>query len=210
MVGLIAGAVGAIGTIVSAAVTVTKALAVVGLAVNGLKALGNALMGIAKAVGLIQPEMNVEDLGDKALQAEEEGIKPENFNSYAEYVKAVEGFKVDPEKSKQLTEEEKVKKGIELTTGVTVERFEGFPIEEFFTYAGKNPEYFTEAKMKELGKLMEVDGKYVSDVLNYMNGTEKNDFSLGKTIDTLTKIEKKVNPNISDDDALDIVLNIRK
>ena len=64
--------------------------------------------------------------------------------------------------------------------------------------------------MKELGKLMEVDGKYVSDVLNYMNGTEKNDFALEKIMDTLINIEKKVNPNISDDDALDTILAIRK
>ena len=202
--------VGAISTIASVAVTVTKALSVIGLGINGLKALGNALMGIAKAVGLIQPETKVEDLGDKALQAEQEGISPEQFNNYGEYVKAVEGFKTNPEKSKLLTEEEKVNKGIELTTGVTVERFEGFPIDKFFMYAGNNPEYFTEAKMKELGKLMEVDGKYVSDVLNYMNGTEKNDFALEKIMDTLIDIEKKVNPNISDDDALDTILAIRK
>ena len=207
MVGLIAGAV---GKIVSAAITVTKALATAGLAINALTALGNALMGIAKVVGLIQPEMNVEDLGDKALQAEEAGIKPEKYNSYAEYVKAVEGFKVDLEKSKLLLEEEKVKKGIELVSGVTIERFEGFPIEEFFTYTKNNPEYFTEARMKELGKLMKIDGECLPEVLNYMNGIEKNDYLIEKAIETLTKIEKEVNPNVSDSDAFDVILNIRK
>lgn len=206
MFGIIAGAITAITT---AAVTVTKALAVVGMAVEGLKAIGNALMGLAKAVGLIKPECEVEDLGDKALQAEEQGIRPENFDSYDEYVKAVEAFETNPEKSKLIPEEEKIRKGIELTAGTTIEKFEGFPIEEFLTCVGKKSGYFTEERMQEFGKLMAVDGRYVSDFLKYMNGSVKNDLALEKVIDTLTGIEKTVNPSISDDDALDIVLNIR-
>ena len=204
------GFMAAVGAIASTAVTVVKGLVGLGLAVNALKALGTAVIGIAKALGLIESETNVEDLGDKALQAGEEGITPEKYDRYEAYVKAVEGFKADPEKSKLLTEEDNVKKGLELIAGVMVERFEGFPIGELFMYAGKNPEYFTEARMRELGKLIVGDEKYIFDVLNYMNGTEKNDILLEKTIDTLMKIEKKVNPDISDDDALDIVLNVRK
>lgn len=62
---------GAIGAIVTAAVTVSKALAVVGLAGQGLKVIGNAIASIAKALGIIKPERDVEEIGDRALQAEE-------------------------------------------------------------------------------------------------------------------------------------------
>ncbi len=201
---------GTIAAIATAAVSVTKSLAVVGLAVQGLKTLGNSLMVVAKVLGLIKPENKIEELGDKALQAEEDGIKLENYKSYAEYVKAVEEYDVDVEKSELIPEERKILKGIELTTGVIIEKFPELPIVDFFEYAGKNPEYFTEDRMKEIGNLMKDNGKYVSDILNYMNGSEKDDFILGTTIDTLTSIEKKVNPEISNKDALKYVLNIRK
>ena len=74
-------------TIGSIAATLTKAVALVGLAVQGLKIIGSAVMGIAKALfpNAFKPETTVEDLGDKAIQS---GFKPEDFKSYEEYVKA--------------------------------------------------------------------------------------------------------------------------
>lgn len=97
--------------IISFTVSVTKAIVTLGLAAEGLTAIGNALTAIGKALGLIRPETQVENLGDQALQAEEAGITPDAFDAYEDYVKAVESFQLDPEKSKQFTPEEKVKKG---------------------------------------------------------------------------------------------------
>lgn len=130
---------GTIAAIAAAATTVTKALAVVGLAVQGLRVIGNVLTSLGKALGLIKPETKVEDLGDKAIQSE---YNPENFDSYADYVKAVEAYDLDPEKSKLTTEEEKIKKGMELAAGVTIEKYQDFPIEEFCVAVGQNPEFF--------------------------------------------------------------------
>lgn len=45
---------GAVGTIVAAAVSVTKALAVAGLAIQGLKAIGAVFTALCKALGLDQ------------------------------------------------------------------------------------------------------------------------------------------------------------
>lgn len=199
-----------LSTICAAAVSVVKSLTVVELAVQGLKVLGNALMGIAKTFGLVKVESKVEDLGDKALQAEEEGIYPEKFLTYAEYVNAVEAFEVDPEKSKMIPEEKKVQKGIELTAGVTIERFPNLPVAEFFECVGKNPEYFTEPKIEEIGKLVMQDEEYLAEILNYIDGTEQEDSAIEKMIETLKNIEKNVNPDMSDRDALKNVLNIRK
>ena len=98
-----------IGSIVATAITVTSKLMEVGLAVQGLKVIGNVLMSLGKALGLIKPETNVTDLGDKALQSE---YNPEDFNSYEDYVNAVEKYDLDPEKSKLTTEEDKIKKGM--------------------------------------------------------------------------------------------------
>lgn len=196
-----------LGTIAAAATTVTKALAVVGLAVQGLRVIGNVLTSLGKALGLIKPETKVEDLGDKAIQSE---YNPENFDSYADYVKAVEAYDLDPEKSKLTTEEEKIKKGMELAAGVTIEKYQDFPIEEFCVAVGQNPEFFTEAKMGEIAKLMEADGQYIPSILNYVNGSEKDSKKIQAAVDTLLGVEKSVNPGISDKEAYRNVMRARK
>lgn len=197
---------GTIAAIVTAATTVTKALAVVGLAVQGLRSLGNVFMSLGKALGLIKPEMKVEDLGDKAIQS---GYNPEDYDSYAEYVKAVEDYDLDPEKSKLTTEEEKIKKGMELATGVTIEKYHEFPIEDFCIAVGNNQKYFTSEKMGEIAKLIQSDGQYIPNLLNYMNGTEKDSAKIQNAVETLVGVEKSVNPAISDKDAYKQVMQLR-
>lgn len=207
---LLITAITAVTAIAATAFKVANGLAAIGLAVEGLKVLGNALLGVIKELGLIKQEDTVEDLGDKALQAEEAGIVPENFNSYAEYVRNIEEFKINPEKSKLIEEEKKVQKGIELTAGVTLEKFPELPIEEFFQLAGENSKYFTDDRMKELGKLISEEPKYISNMVKYMNGTEKNQSVLNDTIDSLKNIEKIIKPDISDEQAFQNILDIRK
>lgn len=198
---------GIIMGIVSAAVTVTEALAAAKLAVEGLKMLCGALMCVAKAMGLLQPENRVDELGDKALQAEEVGITPEKFDTYAEYVRQVEAFEVDPKKTAMYTDTQKILKGTELTAGVMLEEFPDLPVEQFFTYAGKNPEYFTEARMEALGAQLKEEPALLSNVLGYLDGSEKNDLKLDRTMTALIEIEKKIDPEISDSDALKKVLD---
>ena len=198
---------GTIGAIVAAATTVAKALAIVGLAVQGLNKIGNILLSLGKALGLIKKETKIDELGDKAIQS---GYKPEDFNSYAEYVKAVENFELDAEKSKKISEEDKIKKGMELSAGAIIESFNDFPIQDFCIEIGKNPEYFTPEKMEEIAKLIKENGNYIPSILNYVNGTEKDELKLQKTIDTLVSVEKHVNPSISDKDALKNALQARR
>jgi hypothetical protein len=198
---------GAIAAIATAATTVVKSVAVIGLAIQGLKAIGNALVSLGKALGLIKPEIKTEELGDKAIQS---GYNPADYDSYAEYVRDVENYELDPEKSKQISEEEKIKKGMELASGVMIEKYQDFPMEDFCIVVGQNPDFFTEPKMKEIAKLVETDSQYISSILGYIDGSEKDDMKLQDIIDTLSTVEKTTNPNLSDKDALKNVLEIRK
>lgn len=198
---------GTIAAIAAAATTVTKTLAVVSLAVQGLRTIGNVLTSLGKALGLIKPEIKVAELGDKAIQS---GYNPEDFDSYAEYVRNVEDYDLDPEKSMLTTEEEKITKGMELAAGVTIEQYQEFPIEDFCVAIGQNPEYFTEAKMGELAKLMQADGQHIPSILNYVNGTEKDSVKIQTAVDTLLGVEKNVNPGISDKEAYRNVMEARK
>ena len=193
-----------ISGIVSFAVATTKAVATLGLVVEGLKALGNILTVIGKALGLIKPETQVDELGDKALQAEEAGITPDQFETYSAYVKAIDGFQVDPEKSKQTSLEQKVEKGIELTIGIAKEKFPEISVETFSKLGAlieKYPNVFTEDSMLVLTQKMEMDSDCVENVAGYLDRTEKNQDRLEGAEQILTEMIKVAVPGTDDDAA---------
>ena len=84
---------GFIAGIVAAATSVTNVLVSVSLVLRDLKTIGNILVTLGKALGLIKPDIKVSELGDKALQS---GYNPEDYDSYLEYVNAVENYNLDP------------------------------------------------------------------------------------------------------------------
>lgn len=198
---------GAIGAIVTAAVTVSKALAVVGLAVQGLKAIGNAIASITKALGIIKPERDVEEIGDRALQAEEKGMTTDKYSSYEAWVKDIEkdDWGYDPEKNKDMDPQKKVLKGVEVSTAVTMERFPGLPIQKFFSLAGKNPEFFTVERMDEIGKLASADSDAFGKVVNYVTGSARDHTTVDAASDILMDIERTIDPGVSENMAYDKV-----
>lgn len=205
---LIVAIVGAVGAVASAATSVVKALAVTGLAVEGFKAVGGMLMLLGRELGLLRPEEEIDELGNKALQC---GYDPEQFNSYAEYVKAVQDFdNLDPEKSEQLTAEQKIEKGTELAAGLAIEKFGDLPLAELCIEMGKKSHFFTDANLQEIGKKILADGSCITDIFNFITGREKSDFTRGKTIDYLMNVEKGTHPKMSDLDAYTRVVNLTK
>ena len=198
---------GVIVAVTTAVAGVMKGLAVAGLALQGLKSLAAPLLELGKELGLIEPETDVEDLGDKAIQSD---LNPDDFDCYEEYLKAVEDYKLDPEKSKLSTEEKKIQKGIELTVGVMIDTYQEFPMGEFINMIGHNQSFFTESKMGELAIVIKTDGQSISDILHYVDGTEKNSTKIQGTVDTLLEIEKNTNPGLSDKEAFKNVMELRQ
>ena len=193
--------------ILGALTTFMEGLAVASLALQGLKSLAAPLLELGKELGLIEPETDVEDLGDKAIQSD---LNHDDFDCYEEYLKAVEDYKLDPEKSKLSTEEKKIQKGIELTVGVMIDKYQEFPMGEFINMIGHNQSFFTESKMGELAIVIKTDGQSISDILHYVDGTEKNSTKIQGTVDTLLEIEKNTNPGISDKEAFKNVMELRQ
>lgn len=198
---------GFIAGIVAAATSVTNVLVSVSLVLHDLKTIGNILVTLGKALGLIKPDIKVSELGDKALQS---GYNPEDYDSYLEYVNAVENYNLDPEKSNLTTEEDKLKKAMELAVGVTIEKYENLPVQEFCIAVGENIKYFTETKIKEIGKLIQLDESNISRILNYINGTERDSKQIQRVVDTLMEVEKISNPEISEKEAYKDIIQLRK
>ena len=80
---------------------------IVSLPVLEVLAVFQVLKAILEKLGIIEPEVKEDELGDKALQAEEAGIKRENFDTYDDFYKEIQNFEVDPNKSKKYSDAEK-------------------------------------------------------------------------------------------------------
>ena len=159
---------------------------------------------------MIKPETEVEDLGDKALQAEQDGIVPENFDSYEEYMKTVEDYETDPERSKQISQEDKMRKGLELISGVMIEKFKDFPMSDLLVSMGKNIDFFTPEKVGELAGVIMKEPNVIGDLSGYLSGAEKNDAKLESAIDTLASVTKMVEPEKNDVEILRDIAALRK
>jgi hypothetical protein len=62
---------------------------------------------LLKELGLLKENEKPEEIGDRCKQAEEAGIDRTKFNTFEEYEKAIREFKLDPEKSKNISSDDK-------------------------------------------------------------------------------------------------------
>ena len=190
-------------TIESILTSVAKVLAVAGTAIQEIV---DIFATLAEALGLLDSEINPEELGDKAIES---AYNPDDYNSYDEYLEAVEAYEIDPEKSKNISEEDKLSKGMEIILGALINKYEETPMEEFCIEMASN-KYFSSEKTKEIAKLIQDDKANISNILNYVNGTERDEHKLQNVIQTLVQVEKSVNPNISDKEAEKNVIMARR
>lgn len=186
----------------TAAALLPKIVEVVG---KNILEFAQILSGILKGLGLINPDEEVTDLGDKALQAADDGITPEKYNTYEEYLKAIEDFDLDPEKSKEIDEGKKLEKGVEVITATLVERY-GDVMGDFLLLIGKNQPYFME-RMPFITTVVRDSIANFGDIVRYIQGTETDTKKSNDTLRVLYDIEKKVNPEATIDD---LMINIEK
>lgn len=196
---------GILSTAISVAVKVVSFVSEMGLSIKGLETVGKVFILIAKVLGIIKTkEIEVEELGDKALQAEKEGIKPENYGTYEEYLNKIEKFELDSEDSKRWTEKEKIEKGIELTSAALAEKY-GAAIADILLEVAKNPEFFNSQRVKEYIELCSEKQISGNEIVDYLNGDIKNIVHRDQINSAMLDIEKKLNPNISEAEAQQII-----
>ena len=178
-----------------------------------LEKFGRALENFFKELGLIEPEDNVEEIGDRALQAEQNDLHPikiEDFDSHEKYLAALKEYEVDAEKSALIPKDDKFHKALEILLGAAIARY-GQPMSEFSQIIVSNPDLYSQAgRLNEFASLIRSDPKTFAEVINYMENkstsTEKNDAAFDK----LVEMEKKVHPDVSDAEIWMAVSDMKK
>lgn len=179
-----------------------------------IETMARAVMAIAKVLGLIGPEEGVESFGDKVLQAEEAGYKLEDYDSYNDYVKAIEDFRIDPEKSGHYSPEQKEECAAKVLSGLIIEKHpevkEGF--KELAELATSKSEYFQSERIEQLGKLMAEEKEFglFKNVVDVINGVEKNYVIVDQAFNWMKTVEKRMDPALTEAAACEKIMSMIK
>ena len=159
--------------------------------------ISNIVSAVAKALGALNQEDNLDELGAKAMQADK---KPEDFDSYQEYIEYLRNeIKLDKEKFEKAGEVEKLARKA-VGTGIAMKSINekkdvDIPIETWVAFGKLG---FDETKAKEIDTFIDVlkNGK-LEDFAKYVDGKLE---GIDKNIemgDTLVSVYKELEPNSS-------------
>jgi hypothetical protein len=192
--GAIASAVSSIGPAVSSfCTTVLPRIAPV------LDQVGQILKTVANVVfsvlEIFRPGEDVEEMGDRALQAAGQGITPEKFETFDEYMAEIRNFQLDPEKSAATGSAEKVTAGLAIGTVGLEKKFdtpEG-ALGPIWLLAAANPAYFTADRLISIVQT----GSHVLNIVRYFEG-KLGPADAVNARDTLMDLERKRTPEMTD------------
>ena len=183
-----------LSTVVSNLAPLANALAV---AIPATGVLGKAVLAIqvlSIVLGVIGKDDTIEDIGDRAIQAQEAGINPENYSTYREYVDAIKSFELDPKKSKEISSTEKMIAGLGVQYWGFEENF-GVGTGDIIVKTLQSPDYFTGERLTAY--LDKVES--ISDVVAYFDNKLSKSERLSVT-EKLVEAEKVLDPQKSEFD----------
>ena len=178
-----------------------------------LEKFGRALEEFFKALGLIEQEDKLEEIGDKSLQAEQDELNPikvEDFDSYEKYLAKVKEYEVDAEKSALIPQDDKLHKAIEILLGMAIGKY-GQSMGEFGQIVVNNPDFYSKSgRLEEFASVALTNPQAFAEIVNYIENknmsTEKNDAAFDK----LVEMEKKHSPNVAESEIWTTVSDMKK
>lgn len=128
---------------------------VVPVLIGGLEKLStfvSVVQAVLQIMQIFRPDDKLNDIGDRAIQAARQDIKPENFDSFEAYMEEIRAFELDPAESGKITDTEKFAAGLAVGAQGLDEKFnvrEG-TMANLWPLVAKNPEYFSSERLTAL------------------------------------------------------------
>jgi len=167
-IGSAISAISALGSAISS--FATSVAPVIGPIIDTIKPLADTLGRFANmfltVMGILRPNEKVEDIGERAMQASEQGIKPEKFERFDQYMDALRDFDLDPDKATQRSSAAKILAGIGVCTLGLEDKlnYERGALNSLWVLPIANPEYFTPDRMQNLVNA----GNFAGDAIAYL------------------------------------------
>lgn len=202
LLGLITGALGVATGIVQ---SIAGALTAVGTA---LTSVGGVIENIGRGLGLISSVDNIESLGRHAKVAEEMGIRPDDFESFDDYVARIRDVDVDEivDTDELENKDEITKRGMELIMGLAVEKYGQQTMGKVGDIVAASPEKADIIfSSKPVSDYVSEDKDHLASVADYIKGNNQSD----EVFDIILKGLELSKPELSDEERANFVNEIR-
>lgn len=199
--GLVISSLGSIASTIASALTMGSKI---------LNSVASAFTIFANALGGTQIK-DPKDLGDKIIQAEEEDIRPENFDTYEEYMKRIDEFEVDRDKSKEIDDDVKIVRALDAASKVLVEKYPENDMAGLLTAASlskENQEYFTSERFAEIAKEIKDDPSMIDSLGKLLQGKDMGESEYYALVDNLVAIEHRIHPDNTESEILERIRNL--
>ncbi len=162
---------------------------------NVLSTVGGIASSLMQAFGIFGKHETPENIGDRALQAHEQGIFPDKFDNFSQYMENLRNFSLDPKKSEESTTDQKIFKGLEVAGRGLEDKFNAptGSMANVWVLAASNPEYFTSDRFHSLLNA----GMDIPSVVNYFEGKLGGGESL-EVEDQLVSVDRTICPENDD------------
>lgn len=175
------------------------------MAVEGLSGVVSVIANIAKSLGFMKEDERPEDLGDQMLQAELEGVTLASCEGdYDAYMEKIRNFKVNPDKSKELTSKDKLT-AFAVVTGARIEDHYGTSIAPLIPLIGRAPDFFNGGRLKS----MLDKGLSIMNIGNYFSSNMDRKAAAPVEAD-LVKHEKTLSPESDEGKLRDMLRSMRE
>lgn len=174
-----------------------------------LRNIANIMLAVAEVLGL--GKTDIEDLGARAHQMKETTGKDEkDFETYDEYVKELQAFQLDPEKTSDIKTEIKIAHGIAVVINL-IEEKSAFQISDFLPEIVRNSEYFTKERIIALMDSFIKADMAIRDLSLYLD-SKLNGTKTAMVEDVIVQAEKglAVNQGKTEQEIRDRVQELRR
>ncbi len=157
-----------------------------------LRMVENIANTVSKAMDIFNENDTAEYIGDRAIQAAEGGITPDQFENHSDYMNALRNFDLNPEKSKDLTAAQMIVSGLAVAGRGLDEKF-GSPegtMGNLWWLAAAKPDYFVADRLTQFLKT----GQDILSIVEYFAGKLGGGESL-EVEDKLVELDKNMNPD---------------
>lgn len=148
-----------------------------------VKAVANFANALLHALAIFHPQETVQNMGERALQAAEQGITIEKFDKFDEYMDALRNFDLNPELSEKYTPVEKFVAGLGIATVGIEDKFNAQPgsLNDVWLLPLTNSEYFTPERISSLLE----NGKLIGDASAYLDKSMSSEdaYQFGKNLE---------------------------
>lgn len=208
MIGLILGGLAALANVVSpvvakaATVLVTKLPTIIETAIKVIKTVAPIIKAVAEVMEVLQPNDNIEDLGQKAMQEETRPkMEDESTEQYIEYLR--NEVKLDEEKWKNMTPEDELKANVLGTSIVTTAISEKTGVEISPYFIATIPKLELSAnQISEYIKTFKENGiDSLDDLTDYLRGELSGD-KKAEIHQIVKETEGKLHPDFSNGEIL--------